>query len=82
MRWLCHHASFHSLENPAENAVLKKWSDQEASIKDTQAAAGASKKRKSITQAVASDRRIVQVESEYDMPQGRQTKRRGIFSGS
>lgn len=45
-----HHASFHSLENPAEDAVLKKWAQQEADDKEIQAVTGANKKRKMITQ--------------------------------
>ncbi|KAK6441610.1 hypothetical protein LTR95_002148 [Oleoguttula sp. CCFEE 5521] len=44
-----HHASFHSLENPAEDAVVKKWAAAEQLAKEQQqaiAGAGGSKKRK------------------------------------
>ncbi|KAK1070840.1 hypothetical protein LTR12_001481 [Friedmanniomyces endolithicus] len=53
-----HHASFHSLENPSEDAVLRKWAQQEADDKEHQAAAAtitASKKRKLITQSAGLD---------------------------
>ncbi|KAK1062399.1 hypothetical protein LTR33_012509 [Friedmanniomyces endolithicus] len=53
-----HHASFHSLENPSEDAVLRKWAQQEADDKEQQAAAAtitASKKRKLITQSAVLD---------------------------
>lgn len=58
-----HHASFHSMENPAEDAVLKKWSEQEAQIKEQQALAGASKKRKMISQtATREDARFIDLD--------------------
>nr|OQO21465.1 hypothetical protein B0A51_11783 [Rachicladosporium sp. CCFEE 5018] len=44
-----HHASFHYLENPAEDAVVKKWAAAEREAKEHQqtiAATGGSKKRK------------------------------------
>ncbi|CZT22253.1 uncharacterized protein RCC_08122 [Ramularia collo-cygni] len=41
-----HHASFHSLENLSEDAVLKKWSEQEAANPPT--SSGATKKRRRI----------------------------------
>lgn len=45
-----HHASFHSLENPDEDAVLKKWEEQENSfVLQKQATSGAGRKRKKIT---------------------------------
>ncbi|KAK5120625.1 hypothetical protein LTR85_005983 [Meristemomyces frigidus] len=52
-----HHASFHSLENPTEDAVLRKWAEQEVSDKERQQAIGAagSKKRKMITQPFANE---------------------------
>ncbi|KAK0287474.1 hypothetical protein LTR91_001774 [Friedmanniomyces endolithicus] len=52
-----HHASFHSLENPNEDAVLRKWAQQEADDEEQQAAAATttSKKRKLITQSAALD---------------------------
>ncbi|KAK3620817.1 hypothetical protein LTR56_020591 [Elasticomyces elasticus] len=45
-----HHASFHSLENPSEDAVLKKWAQQEADDKEP---ITTTKKRKLITQSAA-----------------------------
>lgn len=48
-----HHASFHSLENPREDAILQKWSEAEKAIADAAqaAAAGAPRnKRRRITQ--------------------------------
>ncbi|KAK5133509.1 hypothetical protein LTR08_007646 [Meristemomyces frigidus] len=51
-----HHASFHSLENPAEDAVLKKWAAQEINDNQSQqqATGGAgSKKRKMIAHTAA-----------------------------
>ncbi|KAK0252016.1 hypothetical protein LTS09_012810 [Friedmanniomyces endolithicus] len=59
-----HHASFHSLENPNEDAVLRKWAQQEADHKEQQAAATAattSKKRKLTTQSAAYDEDDVQI---------------------
>ncbi|KAK1094313.1 hypothetical protein LTR48_000612 [Friedmanniomyces endolithicus] len=60
-----HHASFHSLENPSEDAVLRKWAQQEADDKEQQAAAAAatttSKKRKLITQSAELDEDEVQM---------------------
>lgn len=41
-----HHASFHSLENVAEDAILKRWSNEQEST----SSAGASKKRRRITE--------------------------------
>ncbi|KAL1582455.1 hypothetical protein WHR41_08834 [Cladosporium halotolerans] len=55
-----HHASFHSLENPAEDAIRQKWSEEEAQAKEQQAAVGANKKRKMLAQnSVKDDERIV-----------------------
>ncbi|KAK4626926.1 hypothetical protein CLAFUW4_04236 [Fulvia fulva] len=45
-----HHASFHSLENESEDAVLKKWAEQEANSNASQAAGRASKKRRRIAE--------------------------------
>ncbi|KAK3111491.1 hypothetical protein LTR53_013207 [Teratosphaeriaceae sp. CCFEE 6253] len=50
-----HHASFHLLENPAENAVLEKWALQEATERESQAGATTSKKRKLITQSAVTN---------------------------
>ncbi|KAI7230491.1 hypothetical protein KC330_g6920 [Hortaea werneckii] len=50
-----HHASFHSLENPAEDAVIKKWSEQEAgSSHSKQTAAGAGNKKRRLLAPTAS----------------------------
>lgn len=55
-----HHASFHSLENAAEDAIRQKWSEEEAQAKEQQAAVGANKKRKMLAQnSVKDDERIV-----------------------
>lgn len=43
------------MENPAEDAVLKKWDEQQAQVKEQQAIAGASKKRKMISQNATRD---------------------------
>ncbi|KAK3068200.1 hypothetical protein LTR53_014429 [Teratosphaeriaceae sp. CCFEE 6253] len=50
-----HHASFHLLENPAENAVLEKWALQEATERESQVGATTSKKRKLITQSAVTN---------------------------
>merc|ERR1711939_847846 len=51
-----HHASFHSLENPAEDAVIKKWSEQEtASGHSKQTAAGASNKKRRLLASTAAE---------------------------
>ncbi|KAI6799878.1 hypothetical protein KC363_g1959 [Hortaea werneckii] len=51
-----HHASFHSLENPAEDAVIKKWSEQEAgSSHSKQSAAGASNKKRRLLASTAAE---------------------------
>ncbi|KAI7282999.1 hypothetical protein KC345_g3180 [Hortaea werneckii] len=51
-----HHASFHSLENPAEDAVIKKWSEQEAgSSHSKQTAAGASNKKRRLLASTAAE---------------------------
>ena len=45
-----HHASYHSLENPDEDAVLKKWEAQQTSNTTlNQAITGANRKRKRMT---------------------------------
>jgi hypothetical protein len=36
-----HHASFHSLENPAEDAIIARWEEQEAASKAMSAASKA-----------------------------------------
>ncbi|KAH9841164.1 hypothetical protein Tdes44962_MAKER07885 [Teratosphaeria destructans] len=50
-----HHASFHSLENPSEDAVLERWAEKTAEEEREmrQAMGGAGKKRKLLTQAAA-----------------------------
>ncbi|KAK3679070.1 hypothetical protein LTR78_001523 [Recurvomyces mirabilis] len=48
-----HHASFHSLDNPAEDAVLKKWAQHHVEEKASQSTAITAKKRKFLTQTAA-----------------------------
>lgn len=48
-----HHASFHSLENKDEDAILRKWAEQEQHERETntlqrQAIVGATRKRKRV----------------------------------
>ena len=64
-----HHASFHSLENPAEDAIIARWEEQEAANKASKALVavqrqgtyraggitGASKKRKRIAEKPAEE---------------------------
>ena len=48
-----HHASFHSLENKDEDAILKKWEEQQRDpniTNQTQTVIGASRKRKRIAE--------------------------------
>lgn len=49
------------MENPAEDAILKKWEEQEAQAASThkQALAGASRKRKRIAEKPSEDERQV-----------------------
>ena len=55
-----HHASYHSMDNPAEDAILKKWEDQEAqNTIQKQALAGASRKRRRIAEKPSEDEREV-----------------------
>ncbi|KXS96381.1 hypothetical protein AC578_8447 [Pseudocercospora eumusae] len=57
-----HHASFHSLENTAEDAVLKKWSEQEAQDAITDATEGATnRKRRRIAEKPAEEIRILEL---------------------
>ena len=56
-----HHASFHSLENVAEDAILKKWStEQESNNNAASTAGGASKKRRRITEKPQDDIEILE----------------------
>ena len=51
-----HHASFHSLENPTEDAIIARWEQQEAESRmEKQAIAGANKKRKRIADKPANE---------------------------
>lgn len=70
-----HHASFHSLENPAEDAIRQKWLDQEAQAKEQQAAVGASKKRKMLAQNAANENDRIVVLDELDEAENRGTTR-------
>ncbi|KAF2215605.1 hypothetical protein CERZMDRAFT_5513, partial [Cercospora zeae-maydis SCOH1-5] len=45
-----HHASFHSLENAAEDAILKKWSTEQGPARSDAPASSAFKKRRRITE--------------------------------
>jgi hypothetical protein len=49
-----HHASFHALENPKEDEVMRKWAEQQAQEQQQQTAM-ATKKRKLLTQAPGSN---------------------------
>lgn len=62
-----HHASFHSLENEAEDVILKKWSAQEAD-NDAQSAGGASKKRRRIADKASETLEILELPDDDDMP--------------
>ncbi|KAK3054525.1 hypothetical protein LTR09_004254 [Extremus antarcticus] len=59
-----HHASFHSLENPAEDAVLRKWEAEEAETKNQ------SKGRQAIRGAPAKKRRRVEGKAELEVEDG------------
>ncbi|KAM3425536.1 hypothetical protein BST61_g7483 [Cercospora zeina] len=56
-----HHASFHSLENVAEDAILKKWTTEQGSVKGDAPASGASKKRRRITEKPNDDPQILEL---------------------
>jgi hypothetical protein len=45
-----HHASYHNLDNPSEDAILAKWSAQERVMSPQQASNSTRNKRKRITQ--------------------------------
>lgn len=70
-----HHASFHSLENVAEDAVLQKWSAQEAS-NEAQSTGGANKKRRRIADKTTEVLEIMELpddESDYEASAAVQT---------
>lgn len=51
-----HHASFHSLENPAEDAILRKWEAEEKEQKDKTVSRGSEpRKRVKIERTVKTD---------------------------
>jgi hypothetical protein len=72
-----HHASFHSLENPTEDAIIARWEQQE---EDRQAIGGANKKRKRIADKPANEVampgmfQIVDVTDEVDGEDGKDSE--------
>lgn len=70
-----HHASFHSLENEAEDVILKKWSAQEAE-NDAQSASGASKKRRRIVDKASETLEILELPDDDDIPEALGTSHR------
>jgi hypothetical protein len=69
-----HHASFHSLENAAEEAILKKWSEQEANSQET--TEGATKKRRRIAEKPADEAQVWELTDDDDgAPQSSTRKR-------
>ncbi|GAB7326890.1 hypothetical protein MBLNU13_g10811t1 [Cladosporium sp. NU13] len=70
-----HHASFHSMENPAEDAIRQKWLEQEAQTKEQQAAVGASKKRKMLAQNTVNENDRIVVLDELDESENRTSAR-------
>lgn len=54
-----HHASYHSLENPAEDAVLKKWVEQESEARGSEDPRRESKRRKLLTQSATAEHGVV-----------------------
>ena len=54
-----HHASYHSLENPAEDAVLKKWVEQESEARGSEDPRRESKRRKLLTQSASAEDGVV-----------------------
>jgi hypothetical protein len=85
-----HHASFHSLENPAEDAILKKWEAQEQESekgKAMQAIAGvsAAKKRKRVKEKAEEDEvrvvEILDVVEEQKGAEGMLERTMAIFGG-
>ena len=64
-----HHASFHSLENAAEDTVIKKWAEQEESTgtaKERQAVGGAGRKRRKIADKPAHEEEVRFIELAED----------------
>ncbi|KAF2169372.1 hypothetical protein M409DRAFT_52620 [Zasmidium cellare ATCC 36951] len=56
-----HHASFHSLENESEDAVLKKWAAIESSNNQSQATGGSNRKRRRITEEAGHEIEILEL---------------------
>lgn len=69
-----HHASFHSLENTAENAILEKWSEQEAI--ESQSTVGASKKRRRIAAKATESIEVLELEDETSVTSDVSSSRR------
>jgi len=82
-----HHASFHSLENPAEDAVRQKWLEQEAAqAREQQAVVGANNKKRKMnpqTLLLKDDERIVVLDDLGESVGGSNVRTRGKnFKGS
>lgn len=56
-----HHASFHSLENVAEDAILKKWTTEQVTAKGDATASVVSKKRRRIAEKPNDDVQILEL---------------------
>ncbi|CAK1357341.1 hypothetical protein CB0940_07910 [Cercospora beticola] len=56
-----HHASFHSLENVAEDAILKKWTTEQGSARGDVTASDGSKKRRRIAEKPNDDVQILEL---------------------
>ena len=63
-----HHASFHSLENPTEDAIVARWEAQEAEHRmERQAIQGANKKRKRIAGKAANEEEVLQLPGGFEI---------------
>lgn len=70
-----HHASFHSLENPTEDAIIARWGAQEAENRiERQAIAGANKKRKRIADKPANEEEILGLPGVFEIVDGDDTE--------
>ncbi|EMF14709.1 uncharacterized protein SEPMUDRAFT_83262 [Sphaerulina musiva SO2202] len=71
-----HHASFHSLENSFETAILEKWSAQQESTTGGATNTGTSKKRRRIVETRQDDMEILELaEDEFIAASGASTTR-------
>ncbi|EME46633.1 hypothetical protein DOTSEDRAFT_22679 [Dothistroma septosporum NZE10] len=73
-----HHASFHALEDETEDAILKKWAEQEANSNAGQAAGGAGVKRRRIAEKPAEEVEIFELLDDFEKPDwmGSSTRRK------